>query len=820
MTEAAVAVSPASSTPPPSPAPFTQRGADANPSREEEAGAFQREIDQAKARLLIPQLATTQDISETKTPTIAFVLPSSASAFLARNAAYAFRVGQTAHGIAWPDNPSTADVLKYGYNGTSSTERSESLNVRIVKVAQVSATQTAKIYEEHRGGPAMLEISYNGTVGVGRKTGNNVEYNLIDPRKRLFDPDAQHTTTFAEVIGRAHQFGLERRREYMFNNKGEAERFLDDFQQKQPAGTNFSPSQLLPDAWVRSELDKAYGQYAQSRGLPSSASGGELSAHWSPVALKAYGSTAFEGLKKYTDKIGLNASPESNMLTNILLYGAGAYGEVSGSIDLAAKYTWDNADISKITVQTEDLDPGAPGAIIFEGKADYRLFGALSLGHYPVVSGLGEGTYIGGAGIILDEHAMPVQTIVSYEGHFRHLAPGAEQRFRDLRYNNIDGKLGLQGTYSDLDISRTAAKFEIRGDLWTDDPAEALSYQYRSEMAHAGPHRRFDEINRDMGAASPFVNAQWESDARSHYETNLAKQAVSDQDWAEVLHENLTDRWYEVLPSLDRETRSWQKRFFTDDKKQAYAQWDGISSRLIAKRDNELKGMSEPQIYQAYLDMGLRHPGVYIGIHEGARHERTVSGGVWVGDRTPAVPGAPARSASTNPYGLTKVIHRSEDGTFHQSGSLAISHAAYPHAEKILDDRLAGPAFIALMNRSAYPRKAPDGTPLQINPAARLMYRGYTPTREIDRALEETGLKTSGRAGELNQLPGIYQVQQGETFAEIGQKALQKLTSQPVTEDQGRLYGKMVQDMNFPKMSDREAASNIFGGAFLILPSP
>jgi hypothetical protein len=811
MTDAVLAVPPVSSTPPARPAPFADEGADAE--------AFGREIDQAKSRLLVPQLAAAQDTSETKTPMIAVVPLTPAASFLARNAAYAFRVGSTTHNIAWPDNPSTADVLKYGFNGTSSTERSESLNVRIVKVAQVSAGQTAKIYEEHRGGPAMLEISYSGTLGVGGKTGNNVEYNIVDPRKKTFDQDAKHTTTFAEVIGRTHQFGLERRREYQFSNKGEAERFLDDFQQKQPVGAKFSPTQLLPDAWVRSELDKAYEQYAQSRGLPSGASGGELSAHWSPVALKAYGSTGFDGLKKYTDKIGLNVSPESNMLTNVLLYGAGAWAEVGGSVDLAAKYTWDNADISKITVQTEDLDPGAPGAIIFEGKADYRLFGALSFGHYPVVTGLSEGTYIGGAGIILDEHAMPVQTIVSYEGHLKHLTPGAEQRFRDIRYNNIDGKLGLQGTYSDLDISRTAAKFEIRGDLWTDKPAEALSYQFQSEMAHAGPHRRFDEINREMGAASPFVNKQWESDARRRYETNIAKKPVSEQDWAEILHENLTDRWYEVLPSLGRETRNWQKQFFTDDKKQAYAQWDGISGRLVAKYDNDLKQMSEPQIYQAYQDLGLRHPGVYIGIHEGTKHENTVSGGVWVGDRTPAVPGAPARSASKNPYGLTKVIHRSEDGTYHQSGSLAISHPAFAHAEKILDDPRAAPAFIALMNRSAYPRKAPDGTPLQINPAARLMYRGFTPTREIDRALEETGLKTSGRIGELNRLPGIYQVRQGETFAEIGQRALQKLTSQPVTADEGRIYGKLVQDMNFPGMSDQAAASHIFDGAFILLPS-
>lgn len=733
------------------------------------------------------------------------------------------RIGWRTHRIAGSDDPAMVDALQRGVHGASNTGQIDTANLRLIKIVQLGATQTAKIYEQYPGGPAMVEMSYAAQGNIGWKSGQTIEKNIGKTHRALPNDDRTVTTTFGEAIFRTWQFGLERRREYSFlggnglSGRQEAEQFLAAFEQNK--AQQFSPVQLLPDSLVQSRIDAAYQQYRLDKGLPPGPeAGGEYVLHASPFAGKIYGSAGLDGLAPELSRFGVTVPPRASWVTDALLYGVGGYGEAALNTEISAKYTWDNKDIQQITVQTEDLDPGAPGAIILQGRLDYRLFGALSLGYRPVASGLAEGTHIGGGGVILDDYSWPVQSIISYEGHFNQLTPGADQIFRDVRVNYMPRLYSGQAQYSDLSLTRTAAKFEIRENLnpWT-TPRDFLVSNFESQLTHAGPHRRFEEINQEMGSASPFTT-DWETSAREAYERDVAGEPVSEEKWKSVLHDALTDRWYENVTE-SRPFRGaalrWETDFFTPEHKAAYARWDSIAPRLLQERTSEIKDMSWPQLYKAYADEGLRYPGVYIGIHQGSEEERAYAVGFGKG-------GPPAVDhAMRNLQGLAKATYRSEENNYRQVGSLAIAHEAYEHAEQILQDPLAAAGFVTLMNRSAYPRNDFNGQYMELGPAARLMYHGHTPTREIDRLLADTGLREQGHADELAKTPGVYKVQQEKTFAEIGMQALEGLTGRAVTAQEGAEYGERIRHLNFPSMTGQAAfAEHLFDGALIILPSP
>jgi hypothetical protein len=786
-------------------------------SGEKNVQPFDDEIGRAKQasgpQIVPPQLAATQTGDESVVST-ATVL-----AHMDNPLHDGFHVGITAHRIAGSDDPAVKDALKLGTESTSSRGETTSAHLRLIKILQVGASQTAKIYEQYPGGPAMLEMSYSASGGIGGRSGKGVEGNIGPTHKQLPGTGKEVTSTFGEFVFRTHQLGLEQRREYTFygrngiSGREEAEQFLKNFQQTKVE--QFSPTQLLPDSWVQSGIDQVYSQYTNGQ---MKASGGEYHLNWSPASGKIYGSTSFDGFAPVLNRAGIKIPPKTGWVADALSYGIGLYGEASATPEVSLKYTWDNKDINAITVQTEDLDPGAPGAIILQGKVDYRVLGAFSVGHYPVAQAFAEGTHMGGAGIVLDDHGWPAQSILSYEGHLNLLTPGAEQRFRDVRINDLSKPMSFQGQYANLDMTRTAAKFEIRGNLsLSSTPREFLIDHHRTQLEYAGPHRRFDAINVEMGGTSPLT-PQWETAAREAYVKDVAGgAAVSDQDWNGLLHDGLTDRWYEYVTEsrpFQAEKAAWEARFFSDQHKEAYARWDGISQRLMQEREAEVNGMSQPALYKAYSDEGLRYPGVYIGIHQGTKDETIIAGGASFGK---AADGA---NMMKNLKGLAKVTYKTDENSYREVGNLAIDHGAYAHADRILKDPLAAPGFIALMNRSAYPRRDANGNFMEIGPAARLMYHGFTPTREIDGLLTDTGLKARGRVEQLSKMTGVFKVGPNEGFTDIGRRALGNLTGQSVTDQDAAAYGEMVRNLNFPRMSAQEAAGHIFDGALIVLPSP
>lgn len=731
--------------------------------------------------------------------------------------------GRLRQGLTFGNDENMQPAFSEGVFGTRNTVTSDAISLRAAKLVQLGASHAAKIYEQYPGGPVTVELFNSVDASIGR--GRSVEENWFDTRKHLPGQpkeDRPLTSTFYEGIFRTHQARYARGREYTFPDAASAEQFLNGFQQQTSL-----VSQYMPEFGIQSEFDSAYRAYTAAQGAEAGASGGHHSLMYSPGAGKLYGSATFGGFKDVLDSRAPGLSDQISRgitrvapgvpewVPQVLANGVGVYGEIGGSVEGGFTYSFDDTTRTHYIDQTDDLDTGAPGSILAQGRIDYRAFGALSVGNWAPIAGLHEGAFLGGTGAVLERNSwVPPQWVAMAEWHGGHLDPNASQFFRDVRINRFPGiegphASGAQALTGQLEIDREMSKIELRWDIWG-TPVETLTSVYRSEIENAGAHKRIEAV-KAADPSSPFLVQRWEQNARHAYETQVNKGALSDEDWNSVLHDALDWSFDDSVYSLfNGDYRAWADTHITDAHVASYAQWDGIGAQRIANREAQLQQMEPAELYEAYREAGLRYPGVYIGIYEGDKTEVLGGGGVSVTN-----PRRPSRKDDlNNPFGLYQAKHTSQNETYNQVGSLAASHEAWPRMTEIVSDPVAGPAYVALMNRHAYPRVDAAGKPVQPSPQAVLMYHGVTPTHQIEALQTATGHRR-----DLSNIPGVYKVSAGErTFDGIGAQALRHFLGRAVSPAEAHAYGERIKDLNFRGMADPE--SQIFENAMIILPAP
>jgi hypothetical protein len=723
--------------------------------------------------------------------------------------------------------------------------RSQAANIRFAKMLAAHGQVTVRVNNKHPGSEKVAVELIAELDGTGFERG--VEVNIVGGTEKRFPGDnedeVRDNLMYEAVAGLS--LGGEVRMEWSIP-RAEYDTYLRDIEKENSGVAAAEIFWKYLDKFPQDYVGYDFGIFARAY-------------------TKAYGSVSladFVGkmnqLRPLLNMAGMRLPDDLSEIARNSASLIGAYGELGGTFKVGL--TWQHYDsltrFDNATVDANEMIPGARDAVILKFQGDGRALAAGSV----VATGAG----IGGdfsvmAGIAWNYGDAGDQKSYMAEVTGAVLNPNG-MPFVDKRWNAKAGDepsiTGAQAAALSFSSEGGTSSIEVR-ESSPDDGALTYAQDLKRAFTAAvqkgsAPFRLY--VLRNHPDYKDLFAETWENEAKRAYEVTVrGGRRLSPGAWDAILGGHLSgDPKNRVdLPPLQLSgergpdlTGDWATHWLIPGQQRVYADWDRIRKKFLdeklkeleeldyKERTGQLTAAGKDKLYKYYFALGLRPPGVYLGIYKSDGDEVKVSGGF-----SASFPGEAARDSEgrikldpkTNKIamakhpltGLYQGIALRQNKRVTELASLAATPEASPEFNTLLQTPGVREALLQYYNRYGEDRKyspIEDGTILSV-----LLYDGVTPTRQM-RDIEVAA--HSGR--DLAKLKHIYRVQGGDNdFTTIGRYGLAKVTGRDpgsISIYEAEQYGRQIKLLNF-KNRDPEfgpftgiGGREVFENALLILP--